>query len=45
MCVRFSNLAALVMLGVGGAEPPCSAAPSAPGRPSLASAVVVEIRR
>jgi hypothetical protein len=33
-CVRqvLQKQAGLVMLGAGGAEPPCSAAPSAPGR-------------
>ena len=35
MCVKFSNL---VMLGVAGAEPPCSAAPSTPGRRQAAKA-------
>ena len=37
-CVRQVLQKGLVMLGAGGAEPPCSAAPSAPGRRQAAKA-------
>jgi hypothetical protein len=36
-CVKFCKKA-LVILGVAGAEPPCSAAPTAPGRRQAAKA-------
>jgi hypothetical protein len=38
VCVKFCKRDGLVMLGVGGAEPPYSAAPSTPGRCQAAKA-------
>ncbi len=39
VCVKFSKLLTLVMMGVGGAEPPYSAAPTTPSRRQAATAL------